>query len=319
MSKHNKITKGYGICIRNTPIDKTQTVAYQELTSIGFSDKDTIIDIVRSDTAKRPLLEELINSMNQGDRIDIYSIDTFLIGDRRKATEYYTALLNKGVDLLIYDFSASIAKLSPFSTLRFGNPYKKEPHLVKTNQSKEELIQAFSSYASTADAEKNSGGLKKNDRADISEAFKEIYFAYESYQISQKTTLELLKDYCGIRSKVTFWLMAKDYERTTNYAQELEIYSAHTPEILELPKRCGGLPSEYYEILNYALDKLWWIKNKKECIEIAMIELGFIAGYDVFHRWELLAEKKPKPKVDESRNSEMTEFKKKYRKKAVSI
>ena len=43
--------KGYGISIRNTPIDITQTVSYQELNSIGFYGDDAVIDIVRSDAA----------------------------------------------------------------------------------------------------------------------------------------------------------------------------------------------------------------------------------------------------------------------------
>ena len=37
--------KGYGVIIRNTPIEEKNTVAYQELTTLGLEGNDAVIDI----------------------------------------------------------------------------------------------------------------------------------------------------------------------------------------------------------------------------------------------------------------------------------
>ena len=70
----------------------------------------------------------------------MYSIDAFLLGDCRRATLYYSDILQKGIDLIIYDFDGAIAKLSPFSTLRFGDQRAGEKFLAKSLKSIDELI-----------------------------------------------------------------------------------------------------------------------------------------------------------------------------------
>lgn len=299
--------KGYGVSIRNTPIDITKTVSYQELNSIGIYGTDAVIDIVRSDTANRPGLVHLIETLEPDDRIDMYSIDAFLMGDNRKAKEYYAAIIEKGIDLLIYDFSGAVAKMSPFSTLKFGRI--KEDSFVRKEKTKAELIEAFSLYADNATPQKNSGGLKTEERRNISDAFKEIYFAYESYQIDQSTTLSLLREYCGIENKITFWLMARDFETSLWYSEELAMQSS---EILDLPKRCGGLPEEYNQIVSYADTHFSDIPSEKERVELAMEALNMIGSYGIFYRWKLLAEKKPKPRKPAPYNFSIKEFKNKY-------
>ncbi len=74
---------------------------------------------------------------------------------------------------------------------------------------------------------------------DIGSEFVEIYFAYESYQIDLPTTLSLLSEFCGIESKITFWQMARDFEVAPDYFSALD---SQSPEIWDLPKRCGGVP-----------------------------------------------------------------------------
>ena len=302
------IIKGYGISVRNSPVDIKKTVSYQELTTIGISESDICIDVVRSDSASRPELDKLIETLNVGDRIDLYSIDTLLQGNKQVGTDYYEKIISKGIDLLIYDFGGAIARLSPFSTLRFGNTDDGEDFLTKGKSSPAELIEQFSEYASSAEAQKNTGGMKTEERLSFSQAFKDIYFAYESYQIDQATTLELLSKYCGIENKITFWLMAQDYERSLEYVNDLQEYASRTPEILSLPKRCGGLPSDYQQILDYAEENLWHIKREDQRIEGAMLEQNYIAGYEVFKRWELLAEKKPKPRKPVSLGFNVKDF-----------
>ena len=303
------IVKGYGVSVRNTPIDVKSTVTYQELSTIGFEGSDYCIDVVRSDSATRPELDKLIDSLGVGDRIDLYSVDALLVGSKQVGFHYYTKIISKGIDLLIYDFTGAIAKLSPFSTLRFGNLDAGEAFLTKTNTPPIELIERFSQYATSAQAKKSTGGLRTEERLSFSKDFKDIYFAYESYQIDLPATLNLLSEFCGIDSKITFWLMGQDYERSLGYVNDLQEYITHTPEILSLPKRCGGLPNEYYQILDYANKYLVQIDRKDQRIERAMLELNYIAGYEVFKRWELLAEKKPKPRKPVSLGFNVTDFK----------
>ena len=110
------IIKGYGISVRNSPVDIKKTVSYQELTTIGISESDICIDVVRSDSASRPELDKLTETLGVGDRIDLYSIDTLLQGNKQVGTDYYRRIISKGIDLLVYDFGGAIARLSPFST-----------------------------------------------------------------------------------------------------------------------------------------------------------------------------------------------------------
>ena len=170
--------KGYGAIIRNTPIDEKNTIAYQELTTLGLDGKDIHIDIVRADIVARQKLEYLIRTLSDGDRIDMYSIDTLLQGNRTKAVEYYADILNKGIGMLIFDFSGASARLSPFSTYRFGDRSKGEDLLVKKNPPYDIMIADFSRYVETAEQQRHSGGLRTEKRLNISNAFKDIYFAY---------------------------------------------------------------------------------------------------------------------------------------------
>lgn len=302
---------GYGVCIRNTPIDIKKTVAYQELTAIGFDETSMVIDVVRSDASNRPNLEELINKLNPGDQIHMYSIDTLLLGNCKRAFPLYSAILEKGIDLLAFDFSGAIAKLSPFSTLRFGDRKAGEGFFEKTLKSHNELTYEFSEYLVDAMPEKNSGGLRTKERLNISNDFKEIYFAYESYQIDQEDTLRLLNTYCGIGSKITFWLMAKDYETSLDYSDDL---SKQPFEILDLPKRCGKLPEEYHQISKLADSYIGTITNEQERVELAMRTLNMVGGYNVYRRWQLLAEKVPKPRKCVTLNFVIKDFVERHKK-----
>lgn len=296
--------KGYGVSVRNTVIDITTTVAYQELATLGLS--DIVIDIVRGDSSSRPELKKLIEELGPDDMIDIYSIDALLQGKSRRALDYYKALLEKDIALLIYDFSGAVARISPFSNLRFGDTMNGEDFFERKDIDNSELISSFSEYIKNSKPKKNSGNKKTEKRLSFSPAFKEIYFAYESYQISQKLTLELLDEFCGIKNKLTFWLMAQDYERTLEYEFDLQNYAISTSEILELPKRCGSVPDEYYEILEH-VD----VPNKKS-VDKAMELLNMAAGYDVFHRWELAAQKVPKPRRGLELGFSLKEFRRRY-------
>ena len=287
---------GYGVCIRNhelTAEELKKTVTYQELQEIGF---DGIIEVVHSETHTRPKLEALINEYGAGDRIDMYSIDTLLMGSHNNAVRYYSEIIRKGIDLYVLDNSKGVRRLSPFSTVRFGDTRIGEQNFEHTNSSNEELIRSFEEYVANNDAKKKSGGVKTEQRRDFSDAFKQLYFAFESYQISLPDTMALLSEYCGIENKITFYLMCHDYELSSDYPYDFDEYSLSVPELLELPKRVGGIPELYYEIKSIALKKMTSAQNWKDAIEDAILVSNCFCSYDVFHRWELVEEKKPKPR-----------------------
>ena len=190
--------------------------------------------------------------------------------------------------------------------MRFDNNGK----FVFKNTPTNELITAFKEYADNKKKVMKSGSFKKK-RGNITEAFKEIYFAYESYQIDLPTALQLARDYCDIAHKTTFWALAADYERSTSYDFDFELYANSHNGIKELPKRSCGVPNEYHQIkarmataepsLKY-VDKFYFATN----------ELGYFLSYDVFHRWELAYEKKPTPRKPVVTTFSIEKFKTKY-------
>lgn len=297
---------GYGVSIRNLKGYDKHILVSQELETIGFSGSGLVVDIVRSDDANRPKLEDLIDSLSPEDRIDLYSIDTLLQGNSNKAVEYYSRIIEKGIQLLVYDFSGSFYKISEFSNLKMIN----NGEVIIKDTPKETLINNFKAYAERKVKATKSGNFKKK-RNIISEAFKEIYFAYESYQIDLPTALSLAKDYCNIAHKTTFWALSADYERSIDYGFDLELYSSPDNGILEMPKRSGGIPKEFHEILNKMSDANMY-KNHIDKYCYATNELGYFLSYYVFHRLELAYEKKPKPRKPIITTFDINKFKETY-------
>lgn len=297
---------GYGVSIRNLKGYEKNILVSQELESIGFNESDSIVDIVRSDDASRPKLEQLIDSLDNKDRIDLYSVDTLLQGDSNNGVEYYSRIIEKGIGLCIYDFTGSIYKLSEYSNLKFDNNgrivFKETPY--------EELVAAFTEYAENKKKVMKCGTFKKK-RGIITEAFKEIYFAYESYQIDLPTALSLAKDYCDIGHKTTFWASAADYERSTEYDFDFDLYASTENGIRELPKRSGGIPEEYHQIKSKMAEADPSLKYIDKFL-FATNELGYFVSYDIFHRWELAYEKKPKPRKPVVTTFNINKFKEKY-------
>ena len=56
-----------------------------------------------------------------------------------------------------------------------------------------------------------------------------------------------------------------------------------------------------------------YIPQKYMRIETAMTQLGFIGGYQVFKRWELVAQKKPKPRKPVLYDFNIIDFEKKHK------
>ena len=149
--------------------------------------------------------------------------------------------------------------------------------------------------------------------------FKEIYYAYESYQIDLPTTMELLKEYCGVNNVITLRKLVHDYEKTILFPREFDSYYQKNKFILDLPKRCGLIPDEFFELKNlineYKLNNSDKIENmsEEEIFNAAAVLSNIICTYPVFRRWELAYMKKPKPRKPVLRNFDINEFKKKFK------
>ena len=89
--------------------------------------------------------------------------------------------------------------------------------------------------------------------------------------------------------------------------------------ILDLPKRCGLIPDEFFELKNlineYKLNNSDKIENmsEEEIFNAAAVLSNIICTYPVFRRWELAYMKKPKPRKPVLRNFDINEFKKKFK------
>ena len=305
----DKVIIGYGLCIRTSTTIKDRTVAYNELQSIGFSLPEVYLDIVRSEDSNRPELERAIDNLHSGDRIDIYSADVFLKGNNSNMLGLFSKAIKKGIDFLIYDFSGAVAKISHLSTLEFRLG---SSEFVKTSKSNSMIISDMEEYIQNNRSNKKGSSRKTEARIELSNAFKEIYFAYESYQIDLDTTLALVSEYCGINNKVTFWRTALDYERNIAYSEDLDDYAKDCYEILSMPKRCGGLPEDYLCITKLASEHFGEITPKQKRIESAMALLGIVSSFQVYHRWELVDQGKPKPRKPVPINFDILEFKNQY-------
>ncbi len=294
---------GYGVCVRNTPIDVKKTVAYQELKSLGISDGDIYIDFVRPEYgySDRPQLEHLIATLTPDIRLDIFSIDTLLQENEEAVKENFQKLVDAdNVNFLIYDFDGAILKINKdISSVVFGD----SEFLKPTPYDREYRLCSFAECLRAYKKKKKSGAIKAEKRTNFSDAFKELYFAYESYQISLPKTIELLNEYLDITNKITFYLMASDYEKSYDYTFDFpyfanEIKKRCGRDILSLPKRCGGVPEDYYKIKSEldGNEAEYSALSAKERVERAMLSLGMFPCYGVWQRWNLLAKGEPKPR-----------------------
>ena len=304
----------YGISVKNYGGKAEETVAFQELKEIGIADSSIVVDVVRSDSWRRPKLESLIETYEHGDEIIILSIDTLLIGTNNKGIEYYKQILEKGIYLSVLDLSGRIARRSEFSTCYYdsdSNEWK-----LKTNH--EELINNLIEYKSNKGDNFRVRRINKKFSADFytkDSAFKEIYFAYEAYQIDYDTTIELFRKYCGINNVKTIRNIMSDYEKIVMYERDFFFYSKKHTDILELPKRYGGVPNEYF-VMKSAIEE--YITEHKSSIEgmtkveifnEATAKFYYYTSYEIYHRWELLEMKKPKPRIPIGRTFDIEKFK----------
>lgn len=305
---------GYGVSVRNYSGDVRSTVAYEELVSLAFEDDEISIDIVTSHSSNRPKLQGLIESAGSDNGIVLYSIDSLLVGNKNDGLKYYKRMLDKGIYLTVYDMSGRWPRSSEFSIDKEN--LEKNPDLKKFKY--DALVKYYENKKGNFDVRRVNHKIK-NEFFFGRSPFIDIYFAYESYQIDLPTTLELLRDYCGITSERTLRNIAQQFENLPSYPSALDIYCEDNPYILDLPKRCGLIPDEFFELKKLVDDYI--LKNPETVKEMsdraifyeACKDSNIITEYPVYHRWNLTYKKKPKPRKPVLRNFDINEFKKTFK------
>jgi hypothetical protein len=270
--------------------DKVE-VALQELKAFTHEADKAVLEVVRPEVASRPLLDELIENLTSEDYLYIYSIETFFKGKKNNGLEYYKKILEKGINLMVYDFSGSVCKLSEFSNVCINSC---SFQLEKKETPIEEQVQNVVNYLNSRNENYNASTFKrKSDK--ISFAFMNIYFAYEGYEITTPKALELVKKYCNIENKRTFYRTASEFERSTEYSFWFDDHYFKDPDFIRLPKRCGGVPEEYFQIKElietYSSDL-----TEEQKITMAIAELNIFISPRIYMRWDLDYKKVPKPR-----------------------
>ena len=305
---------GYGVSVRSVVGDVKNTVAFDELRSLDLPEELICIDLVRSNSDRRPKLHNLLESTGRDSVLVLYSIDSLLVGNKNDGLSFYDWMLELKLEVVVYDMSGRWPRWSEFCISR--TEMENNPELRYTK------LEALENYYN---ANRDNFLKRRINRKVTAEffltdsPFKEIYYAYESYQIDLPTTMELLKEYCGVNNVITLRKLVHDYEKTILFPREFDSYYQKNKFILDLPKRCGLIPDEFFELKNlineYKLNNSDKIENmsEEEIFNAAAALSNIICTYPVFRRWELAYMKKPKPRKPVLRNFDINEFKKKFK------
>ena len=281
----------YGVTVKGFKNYDKEQIALQEFEALYALGATPILEIVRPEVSKRPKLEELINTLSKDDYIYMYSIDTLFKGKQNQGLDYYRQILEKGINLVIFDFTGSICKLSGFSnvTMEIGSF-----SLMRKNRPSDEQVKELAEYCNNRSEGSKLGSFKK--KADkVSSIFMAIYFAYEGYEINQEKALSLAKEYCDIQNKRTFWKAAAEFEASYEYYFWLELHLNSDPDFVRFPKRCGGVPEEYF-LIKESIEKSNTDLSFEQKLSIAASEWNMYLTPEIYIRWDLAYNKEPKPR-----------------------
>lgn len=281
-------TVAYGFCNTNrSNVIPEETIAYKQLQN--FYADEIVIDI-HWETSRRVQLERLIEEMTEGDVLYMYSVDTLLRGkDRFAGVEYYRQIIEKGIRILVLDMSGDLPKISPISTFYPGN-HKNHDKKFTDNERKELVALMYKMAENYSPAQSNRIPYKAN----FTDEFREIYFMYEAYRIGEKQLLELMAKHLGMTAKQTFMGLCREYEKSLGYVFDFEQYCDTDEQIINLPKRTGGLPADYDDIMVTAQTQTG--KREAERIGRALEELNILSNPNIIRRYKLLSDKAPKPR-----------------------
>lgn len=276
------------------------SLAYKQLLTIPGVESG-LVDIVIDtgwNTERRPKLEELISKLGDGDIIYMYSIDTLLSG-RNKGVEYYSQIINKGIHLSVFDHSGNFLKISPISTVSMPDV---TPYTQLSELKKEELIKKMEQLSKEYVYLPKTG--KTTYKANLTNEFKNLYFQYEAYRITEKELMEILKKDFNIYNKQTFISMCRMYEKSLTYQDDCKDYQNADNKFISLPKRTGKIPSEYFEIMELA--NTLSDKEENDRINHAIGELGIYCNHIIINRLTLAKNKAPKPRKPDGRHVDFT-------------
>lgn len=218
---------GYSCLFTNTKKDPKDTAPYQCLRNLGLTDNSIKMDVSNTGIKKRPVLEELIKTLNAGDWLYVSDINDFL-GSNNKGSYYYRQILEKGIVLIIADLNHTFFHINPLSTVfEDSSPLKMSLDIDKQ-------VEFF--INETKNLTNRTAGRNKQYDLGFSDEWKNLYFNYEAYRI---TLEELLKgtEKFGITSPKSIKIKFADYERTPFYRDDVFFYTSIDREFINLPKR----------------------------------------------------------------------------------
>ena len=265
------------------------TLAYKQLDI--FHPDEIVID-VHWHSDRREELEKLIANMSSDDVIYMYSVDTLLKG-KNKGVEYYKQIIDKNINLFVLDHSGDLPKVSPISTFF----HSREIGRTLTDTEKGELIDEMKKIAGEYKPVAQTG--KTTYKANITKEFRELYFMYEAYRITESMLMNLLPEWLGISNKQTFIALCREYEKSLIYIEDFEMYCDIDTKFLELPKRTGKFPREYDEIIARSKKQTGTTENER--IQKALDEMQIWSNANIIRRWKLAKDKAPKPRKHDGR------------------
>ncbi len=280
----------YGFANTNRSDTEPQhTLAYKQL---DIFNADEIVVDVHWHSEKREELEKLIADMGNEDVIYMYSVDTLLKG-KNKGIDYYKQILDKSINLFVLDHSGDLPKVSPISTFF----HSQEIGRILTDTEKARLISEMEKTAVEYKPIAQTG--KTTYKANITKEFRELYFMYEAYRITENSLMKLLPEMLGISNKQTFIALCREYEKSLVYIEDFEKYCDNDTKFLDLPKRTGKIPCEYDKIIACSQKQTGDTENKR--IQNALDEMRIWSNANIIRRWKLAKDKTPKPRKPDGR------------------
>lgn len=282
-------TVAYGCIVTNKKIMPQKTLLYSELENLFHADK-TVVEVVSVNVQKRPVLNELIDSLDKYDRIYIEDIAD-LFGTTNKAKVYYKKAIEKGIELFITDLNHTLFHMHPLSFAPLNSVHENEAEVNG-------LLSVFD-YFEKQFLEKEVNRRKRHIY-DFSLEWKRMYFDYESYQIDHFELLERanklgLTNYPILKSRIA------EYEKSIEYQDDIIEYTKMDPDFLKTPKRIISrskdgyiLPEEYWRIKEKMFDDCVTVNvtyenfDKTSYITNTGEVLNFLINNVIFERYRLL-------------------------------
>lgn len=284
-----KQTVAYGCIVTNKKMLPEETLLYSELENLFHADK-TVVEIAMVNVQKRPVLNELIDSLEEHDRIYIEDIAD-LFGKTNKAKIYYKKAIEKGIELFIADLNHTLFHIHPLSFTPQNSIHENEAEING-------LLSVFDYFEKQYF--KKETNRRKRHIYDFSEKWKRMYFDYESYQIDHFELLERAKE-LGISNYPTLMNRIAEYEKSIEYQDDLLEYTRMDPDFLKTPKRIISRSKDGYLLP----EEYWRIKEKmyEECVTVNVTYenfdktsyitntgevLNFLINNVIFERYRLL-------------------------------